>query len=115
MPIAQFLFKPVLAFIAATSLCAGLAHAQTAPYPNKPVNLIAPFPPGGVVDQTGRAIAQSLFKVWQQPVVINTRAGAGGGVGMAAAASAPAAKGEAKKADTKSEKAGDKKAEATKK
>lgn len=90
MTIAQVLFKPILAVIAVTTLCTSLAQAQTAPYPNKPVNLIVPFPPGGVVDQTGRAIAQSLFKVWQQPVVINTRAGAGGGVGMAAAASAPA-------------------------
>jgi tripartite-type tricarboxylate transporter receptor subunit TctC len=86
----KLIFRRSLALIAALSLCAGWAHAQPASYPTKPVNLIVPFPPGGVVDQTGRAIAQSLFKVWQQPVVINTRAGAGGSVGMAAAASAPA-------------------------
>jgi tripartite-type tricarboxylate transporter receptor subunit TctC len=69
---------------------AGPAQAQTTPYPNKPVSMIVPFPPGGVVDQTARGISQSLFKVWQQPVVINTRAGAGGAIGMAAAAAAPA-------------------------
>ena len=73
-------------------LLVGLAapsQAQTTPYPNKPVSMIVPFPPGGVVDQTARGIAQSLSKVWQQPVVINTRAGAGGAIGMAAAATAP--------------------------
>lgn len=83
-------FRPAV-FLTALSLVTGLvgpAAAQTATYPSKPVNLIVPFPPGGVVDQTGRSIAQALFKVWQQPVVISTRAGAGGAIGMAAAASA---------------------------
>jgi tripartite-type tricarboxylate transporter receptor subunit TctC len=59
--------------------------AQTS-FPTKPVNLVVPFPPGGVVDLTGRSFAQSLFKVWGQPVIINTKAGAGGGVGMGSAA-----------------------------
>ena len=63
----KLIIQRSLALIAALSLCVGWAHAQQASYPSKPVNLIVPFPPGGVVDQTGRSIAQSLFKVWQHP------------------------------------------------
>lgn len=62
--------------------------AQAQSFPSRPVQLIVPFPPGGAVDQAGRAIAGALSSVWKQPVVINTRPGAGGAVGMAAAAAA---------------------------
>ena len=66
------------------------AIAQVSGFPNRAVQLVVPFPPGGVVDQTGRAIAQSLFKTWKQPVVINTKPGAGGAIGMSTLANAPA-------------------------
>ena len=80
--------KPVVTrrhFVTGTALgLSGLdvSWAQSSSFPNRPVQLVVPFPPGGVVDQTGRAIAQSLFKIWKQPVVINTKPGAGGAVGM---------------------------------
>ena len=80
--------KAVLSLIATLVLLVGAARAQS-DFPNRPVNLIMPFPPGGAVDQAGRSIAQALSKVWKQSMVVNTRAGAGGGVGMAAAAAAP--------------------------
>ena len=57
---------------------ASLGQSQASAFPSKTVSLVVPFPPGGAVDQSGRAIAQSLFKVWKQPVVISTKAGAGG-------------------------------------
>ena len=88
--------KPVVTrrqFVTGTALgLSGLdvSWAQSSSFPNRPVQLVVPFPPGGVVDQTGRAIAQSLFKIWKQPVVINTKPGAGGAVGMATVANAPA-------------------------
>lgn len=75
---------------AGLSMGSGLSLAQSAPFPNKPVTLVVPFPPGGAVDQAGRAISQALFKVWKQPVVISTKAGAGGAIGMSAVATAPA-------------------------
>ena len=81
-------------FIAASALAlsgGATSWAQTgAGFPQRAVQLVVPFPPGGVVDQTGRAIAQSLFKLWKQPVVINTKPGAGGAIGMATVANAPA-------------------------
>ena len=78
----------VLSLLVALGVCSGAARAQSE-FPAKPVSLIVPFPPGGAVDQAGRSIAQSLSKVWKQPVIIVTRPGAGGGVGMAAAANSP--------------------------
>ena len=45
-------------------------------FPNKAVNLIVPFPPGGAADQPSRLISQALFNVWQQPAVVFTKPGA---------------------------------------
>jgi tripartite-type tricarboxylate transporter receptor subunit TctC len=55
------------------------ASAQT--FPTKPVTIVLGYPPGGSVDLTARAIAPSLEKVFRQPVVIQNRAGAAGGIG----------------------------------
>ena len=69
-------------------LSSGLVIAQAADYPSKPVSLVVPFPPGGAVDQAGRSVAQALYDVWKQPVVILSKAGAGGAIGMAAVGNA---------------------------
>jgi tripartite-type tricarboxylate transporter receptor subunit TctC len=67
---------------------AGLAHAQ-APYPSKPVAMIVPFPPGGLADIVARPVAEAMSRDLGQPVVIENKSGAGGGVGMGLAAKAP--------------------------
>ena len=69
-------------------LAIGGVHAQSS-FPSKPVNLVVPFPPGGAADQPARLLAQALSHVWKQPAVVITRAGAGGGIGMAQVAAAP--------------------------
>src|SRR2546428_1037657 len=56
-------------------------HAQG--YPNKPVRLIIAFTPGSSIDTVGRAVAAKLSELWGQPVVAETRAGAGGSIGSA--------------------------------
>ena len=78
-------------FAVATLLlaAAGLASAQPA-YPSKPVTMIVPFPPGGLADLVARPVAEAMARDLGQPVVIENRAGAGGGIGMAQAAKAPA-------------------------
>jgi tripartite-type tricarboxylate transporter receptor subunit TctC len=64
-----------------------LAHAA---YPEKPIKIIVPFPPGGVTDILGRAIGQRMSERLGQAVIVENRAGAGGTIGSAAAAkSAP--------------------------
>jgi len=50
--------------------------------------MIVPFPPGGVADTVGRPVADSLSRLLGQPVVVENKAGAGGGVGMAQVAKA---------------------------
>ena len=84
-------FRPhaaVRAAIAVLSLfAAATVHAQE-PYPNKPIMMIVPFPPGGVADLTGRPTAIAMEKVLKQKIVIENKAGAGGGIGMAQVAKA---------------------------
>lgn len=70
----------VLSILAAGVLAAGLAHAQTAAYPNKPIRMVIALAPGGGVDTTGRFIAQRLSQVWSQSVVADNRPGAGGAI-----------------------------------
>jgi tripartite-type tricarboxylate transporter receptor subunit TctC len=72
-------------FAAALLLCATAAQAQQN-YPNQPVRLIVPWPPGGGVDTSARIISQPLSERLGQSVVIENRPGAGGNIGTEAAA-----------------------------
>jgi tripartite-type tricarboxylate transporter receptor subunit TctC len=65
----------------------GGAHAQ-ANYPNKPIRLIVPFPPGGGTDILSRLIANKLTETVGWQIVIDNRGGAGGNIGLQAAAQA---------------------------
>jgi tripartite-type tricarboxylate transporter receptor subunit TctC len=66
---------------------AGFATAQ-ATFPTKPLTMVVPFPPGGLADLVGRPVAEAMGRDLGQPVVIENRGGAGGGIGMAHAAKA---------------------------
>jgi tripartite-type tricarboxylate transporter receptor subunit TctC len=59
-------------------------------WPQKPITMIVPFPPGGVADTVARPVAESLSRQLGQPVVIENKAGAGGAVGIGFAARANA-------------------------
>src|SRR3954466_9433162 len=76
--------------IACIALVFFAAVAQAQGYPNKPVRLIVPFPPGGSNDVVGRVIAIQLSERLGQSVVVDNRGGGGGTIGMNAAAKAPA-------------------------
>ena len=78
--------KPIL--LAALAAWAAVAQAQD--YPTKPITMVNPFPPGGVVDVVGRPLAAVLEKSLKQPVIMVNKPGAGGAVGFAFAAKAPA-------------------------
>ena len=64
------------------------ALAQTAAYPSKSITMIVPFPPGGLADIVARPVAEAMSRELGQPVVIENRGGAGGGIGMGVAARA---------------------------
>jgi tripartite-type tricarboxylate transporter receptor subunit TctC len=53
-------------------------------WPNKPVKLIVPFPPGGMADVVSRILGQHLSETWGQQVVVENRAGAGGTIATSA-------------------------------
>jgi tripartite-type tricarboxylate transporter receptor subunit TctC len=68
-------------------LCAALLVSLAAParaetFPSRPIHLIMPYAPGGIVDFAGRVLAQKLGEVLGQPVVAENRPGAGGIVGV---------------------------------
>ena len=66
--------------LVAALLAAPAALAQEG-YPNRPVRIVAPFSPGGLVDVLSRAVGERLQKQLGQPVVVENRPGAGGNIG----------------------------------
>ncbi len=77
--------------VIATCFTAPPAAAADAPgYPNKTIRIIVPFPPGGISDVMSRVIGQKFTETWNQPAVIENRAGAGGNIGTDLVAKSPA-------------------------
>ncbi len=58
-------------------------------FPDKPVRIVAPFPPGGANDIIARLIANKLGANWSRPVLVENRPGAAGGIGSAFVATSP--------------------------
>ena len=79
------------ALAVASALAFGaLTGAQAQNYPNKPVRLVLPYAPGGIIDYVGRTLAQKLSENLGQPVVAENRPGGGGVLGTdSVARSAP--------------------------
>jgi tripartite-type tricarboxylate transporter receptor subunit TctC len=82
----HFFFKALLVAVAA--LTGSVALAQS--YPNKPVRVIIPFPPGGTLDSVGRMLAQKLSDQMGQQFVIENKPGGNGIIGADVVAKAPA-------------------------
>lgn len=64
--------------------------AHAAGFPDKPVQLVVPYSPGGITDNLARLYAERLQSLWKQPVIVENRPGAGGSIGAGNVARAPA-------------------------
>ncbi len=83
-------FRFVVAVLAALAIpCAGFAQTQT-DWPQKPITMVVPYPPGGVNDAVARIYAVKLAAELGKPVLIDNRAGAGTTVASNYVAKAPA-------------------------
>ena len=76
--------------IVVTLVAALLSSGAVAQYPNKPIRLIVPFPPGGAAELGARIFAQPLGQALGQPIIIETRPGAEGIIASEAVRQAPA-------------------------
>ncbi len=74
---------------AASLLVAGAGVAQNAPYPTRPVRLVAPFAPGGPVDAVARVIAPKLAEGFGQQFYVENHPGGSGNIGTTLVAKAP--------------------------
>jgi tripartite-type tricarboxylate transporter receptor subunit TctC len=74
--------------LALLTVLSAVVQAQNKPYPDRPLRLIVPFPPGGGNDILARAVGQRLSEAIGQQVIVDNRGGAGGMVGGQIAATA---------------------------
>jgi tripartite-type tricarboxylate transporter receptor subunit TctC len=70
----------------AALLVLGWASAAAAQFPDRAITMVVPFPPGGLADAVARPVAEAMSRELKQPVVVENKPGAGGGIGMAAVA-----------------------------
>jgi len=75
-------------FACGVALCLIAPATAQESFPAKPIALVVPFPPGGVADIVARPVADAMGRILNTPVVIENKAGAGGGIGMAYVAKA---------------------------
>jgi tripartite-type tricarboxylate transporter receptor subunit TctC len=77
-PLRNFFLALIVLASATTSIS---VHSQAA-YPNRPIKMISPFPPGGASDTLARLVASKLGEGLGQPVTVDNRAGASGNIGQ---------------------------------
>jgi tripartite-type tricarboxylate transporter receptor subunit TctC len=72
--------------LAALLLFAAFGAGAQGSWPTRSITMIVPFPPGGLADLVARPVAEAMSRELGQPVVIENKGGAGGGIGMSLAA-----------------------------
>jgi tripartite-type tricarboxylate transporter receptor subunit TctC len=84
------LLRSLLVFLAMSATSAGLAAANPVNFPTKPVRLIVPAVTGGPVDTVARILADALRTTWPEPVIVESKPGAGNSTGALYVAQSPA-------------------------
>lgn len=83
-----FQFRRICRSVVQGVLILGFSAAVHAAYPDRPIKLIVPYPPGGATDVIGRILAKNLGESLGQQVLVENRGGAGGNIGAEAVAKA---------------------------
>jgi tripartite-type tricarboxylate transporter receptor subunit TctC len=78
------------AVVLSLGLCAAAQAQDAASYPNKPIRLIVPVPPGGAADGMARLVADHLQAKWGQSVLVDNKPGAASAIGLGLLSKAPA-------------------------
>ena len=89
----RFLSKTILRFVIGLGCIFSIGFGQQVvakDYPDHPVRVVVPWPPGGLVDIAGRAAVKTLQSSLGQPFIIDNKVGAGGNLGSDAVAKSPA-------------------------
>jgi tripartite-type tricarboxylate transporter receptor subunit TctC len=73
--------RTFIATLGATPAATLMSRSAFAAYPDRPIHLIVPFAPGGNADIVGRLVGDQMSRALGQPVVVENRGGAGGGIG----------------------------------
>ena len=76
--------------VATACLIAFATTSAYAAYPEKPIRLVVPYPPGGLTDASARVIAKGLSERLQQPIIVENVGGGGGNIGAEKVAKSPA-------------------------
>ena len=82
------MIKRRTALLSAAFALGALPATAQAPYPDKPIKLIVPYPPGGTTDIMARTLQEPLSKALGQPVIVDNKAGAAGAIGTKQVATA---------------------------
>ena len=82
--------RAVIPALAGCAAALSLGARAQAPWPDRPITLVVPFPPGGVADTVARPVAEALGRELKQMVIVENRVGAGGALGIGSVARAPA-------------------------
>ena len=85
----SFDFRCALGFVAAVLLTAAPLCIQAQAFPSRPITIVVPYPPGASTDAVARLVAPKLSAALGQPVLVESRAGAGGSIGAAYVAKSP--------------------------
>ena len=79
MPALQFSkHKLIIGILASALLAIGSLQAQT--FPDRPITIVVPVPPGGLVDASARLLTEPLNRVTGQSIIIDNRQGASGNI-----------------------------------
>lgn len=79
-----FLTMGIATLLSSTALTSASAQSDAATYPNRPIRMVVPYPPGGGNDLLARLLAEKAQVKWGQTVIVENRSGAGGNIGTEA-------------------------------